>query len=631
MIPRLSAVTWARWLCGTAALAIIILLLVSKKPWDILASIGTPTKPQHFAAIYEWWAGLANAILFAGLALTAKWWLRPSPPPATPWLAPVPTPRWFWPLVLVAMAFTAFCGAQRLSHSLWDDEEKSLRSVILGEYRPDQNGRLKLREVKWETSLWNYKVPTNHHLQTLLSKASLSIWRAVTQPHGLQFSEPAVRFPSYLAGVLSLGALALLVKRLGFPRAAVVAAFLLALHPWHVRYAAEARGYIFTLLSAPLLLYFLLQAVENGRWRWWAAFGAAAFFTLYAYPGCLYLVVIANLAGLAAIFARNGFSPVALRQISRFLVVNIVAAMVYLQLMLPCIPQVMAYFQSDRALGVLSPRWHRNFGSHFLAGIPWNNSDNPVSGYPELQWTAAAHPVLFPILTALVLLLLLLGMARLVWARPRAVGWLMLPVLLLPGALIYLLARTKGQYLYEWYVLFALPGLVALAALGLDLAACAVARWHRLAAPILLILGVGTFALTTQPQRSRLLSHSLQPMRESVLLTRSTLDPYDPGQKEILTAGLNAFPAVYDINVIGLDSPQKLLDLAREADATGKPLFINYGNQIAAIVDSPRLVAMVEDDRFFEKSATLPGFDPSLTRFVRRYKPGSLAGTSPAP
>ena len=83
---------------------------------------------------------------------------------------------------------------------------------------------------------------------------------------------------------------------------------------------------------------------------------------------------------------------------------------------------------------------------------------------------------------------------------------------------------------------------------------------------------------------------------------------------------------VYDINVIGLDSAQNLIDLARQADATGQPLFVNYGNQIAAIVDAPELTALVEDDRYFEKTATLRGFDPSLTRFVRRYRPGTLAG-----
>ena len=40
----------------------------------------------------------------------------------------------------------------------------------------------------------------------------------------------------------------------------------------------------------------------------------------------------------------------------------------------------------------------------------------------------------------------------------------------------------------------------------------------------------------------------------------------------------------------------------------------------------PKLFAMIEDDRLFEKTAHIQGFDPTLTTFVRRYKPGSISG-----
>ena len=35
---------------------------------------------------------------------------------------------------------------------------------------------------------------------------------------------------------------------------------------------------------------------------------------------------------------------------------------------------------------------------------------------------------------------------------------------------------------------------------------------------------------------------------------------------------------------------------------------------------------MIEDDRLFEKTAHIQGFDPTLTTFVRRYKPGTISG-----
>src|SRR3546814_7784434 len=72
-----------------------------------------------------------------------------------------------------------------------------------------------------------------------------------------------------------------------FPSAGVVAAFLSALHPWHIRYASEARAYAFVLCLIPLVIYFFLRALEKGLWRWWAAFGTAEFFLMYSYPTCV--------------------------------------------------------------------------------------------------------------------------------------------------------------------------------------------------------------------------------------------------------------------------------------------------------------------------------------------------------
>ena len=115
------------------------------------------------------------------------------------------------------MTLTAFWGIQRIPQSLWDDEDSSLHRAVLGQYRRDKSGELKLRETTWETALWNYWKPANHQLQTVLSKACLESWQAVARPIGLQFSETAVRIPCLVAGVLSVGALALLLKRLGFP------------------------------------------------------------------------------------------------------------------------------------------------------------------------------------------------------------------------------------------------------------------------------------------------------------------------------------------------------------------------------------------------------------------------------
>lgn len=625
---HLTPLLIVRVLCFGGAATIGLILLLSKKPWEILAEVGTPTKLKHLVPVYEWWAAAFNTLLLLVLGGTARWWITTPPGQSAPSSACPPSPKWFWPLVALAMLTTAVLGTQRLNHSLWDDEEAAMRRAIAGKFRPDKSGEVRMDFVSWQETLWHYKLPTNHHLQSILSRISLDAWRTLTRPEGLQFSEPVTRFPGYLAGILSVGALALWVYKMGFPRAAVAAAFLLALHPWHIRYATEQRGYIFVLLLVPVLLFLLLKILESGRWRCWLAFGACGFGLMYAYPACVYFLATANLMLLAALVAREGFSQNGRIQIGRFLVANTLAAMVFLQLFLPCVPQLLTYLHTQTSQGVLGPRWHRNLGAHFLTGLPWNNSDAPTGGYPELQWLAEAHPVLFPSLVAAAVLFVGLGVIRL--AVVRGLGWVLLPILLLPGLFVYLQARSQGQYLYEWYLIFTLPGVIALFAIGLDGIAALGQRIRP--GPVLplafLTAAVAVFALATHAPRHRILSTSIQPMRESVLLTRPTLNPHDPRQNDILTGGFNSFPAVYDVHVIALESPETVRNIARLADATGRPFFVNYGNQLAARVDNPDLTSLVEDDRYFEKIATLPGFDPTLTRFVRRYRSGSL---SPGP
>src|SRR5690606_5671258 len=127
------------------------------------------------------------------LAATARSWFRPRPANLPAWLPARATPRWFWPLVAVAMALTAWFGLQRISFSVWDDEERSVRQNIVGEYRARGAAEREYRAAKWEDAFWNYRVPTNHQLQTLLSKASHTIWTRLSPDAPRHFQEPVLR------------------------------------------------------------------------------------------------------------------------------------------------------------------------------------------------------------------------------------------------------------------------------------------------------------------------------------------------------------------------------------------------------------------------------------------------------
>jgi hypothetical protein len=436
-----------------------------------------------------------------------------------------------------------------------------------------------------------------------------------------------MRIPVLGAALLSIVSLALLLRRLGFARAAVVAALLLAIHPWHVRYAIELRGYIFTLALFPLLLVLLLEALERRSWRWWIAYAFCGFCLLYANPVSFTALLVTNLAALIAILLRN-HEPDGWNQLARWLVVNLVAAMLYLQLMLPCLPQLAAYLETAVSKGLLTERWHRNFYSHLYTGIPWNNSDSPLTGVPEFKWIAENSPLLFGVAFWVAGTLLGIGLVRLLLKKP--VGWLVVAVFVIPGLITYGFARWKGNYLYEWYLIGSLPGLLAMVALGADAIAGRFQKLHTYAPPAILLTALLAYGLSTREARGWLLEHSIQPMKESVLHIRPNLDPYDPRQKEILTVRLNAPVRSYDPHAIPMDRVATLVATLRRADESNLPLYVNYGNLHSAAVDAPLLFRMIEDDRLFEKIATLPGYDPSLERFIRKYRPGAIE-TYPIP
>ena len=70
--------------------------------------------------------------------------------------------------------------------------------------------------------------------------------------------EWVVRIPAWLGGVGAVCMLGVLLRRVISPLAGVLAAWLFALHPWHIRFASEARGYSLMLCIIPIVLYFWL-------------------------------------------------------------------------------------------------------------------------------------------------------------------------------------------------------------------------------------------------------------------------------------------------------------------------------------------------------------------------------------
>lgn len=128
------------------------------------------------------------------------------------------------------------------------------------------------------TSIFQYYLSYPGPLTFLLGHAALRILGDVP----LEF---ALRWPSTIASVLCLAVFFVLAYRYAGGAGALVGMLLLAVAPYQVWYAQEARFYAWSTLLALLGTYALVRALdEPPRNRYWLVFGLANVANLYNQP-----------------------------------------------------------------------------------------------------------------------------------------------------------------------------------------------------------------------------------------------------------------------------------------------------------------------------------------------------------
>ncbi|MEX1119964.1 MAG: hypothetical protein WEB60_14350 [Terrimicrobiaceae bacterium] len=599
--------------CIALGLIIFGSLIFLRKPWEIPpeAWSGRPS----VAVCLEggiWWAALTNAGLLILLGLAAPFWNHPLP--TTPVLKRPEVPRWFWIAVGIAMLTSGAMNAPRLGVGFWDDEEYSVRRSIAGTFREQKNDTLKFRTVKWRDTIWYYAKPNNHMLNSALARASNDIWKTITTPQGLPYSEVAIRLPAFLAGVSSLGAMAWLLLRLGYPGAGALAAWLLAIHPWHARFVPEARGYAFVFLILPLCCLFALNASQSGRWRWWIAYGVGQFLLMAAWPGSVEFLIFLNAGVLGLVLHTN--KTIRWISLRRFVISCLVAGMATLLLLAPCVPQFIKFSQEMQSDG-LTNTWFINVASRFLTGFSWTIPGAAPSTYPNASHLFQHLGFFAWVMMALAAGGLLLGILRLVGRGTPGIYFL--PLFLLSAPLFLAVGVAKNLYLLEWYVVGALPGLVALVAIGLTCPMALVAVRSRMAATVGALALCGMFLGFQWNFLSVLHTRPISPIRESVLLTRPDLNPHTKENQHILTAGLLALPWVYDPRCQSIKTMDELLELMKTARDSRRPLFINQSYTNIARQTKPEVIALLFDSSQFEH-IPLIGIEPMFDRDVFIYR-----------
>jgi hypothetical protein len=601
---------------------IAIYLLFAPKPWAVEAPTEKVPYTYHVATM-SWWGGLMALGGCGLLALTVPWWTRAlpagqlRPDEAQRAEAAARTPRWFWPLVAVPMIATAVMGAQRLHFSMWDDEIYTLRRFVVGDYREKDDGTARFREMGLGHTLHDYRKPNNHILHNLLARVSTGIWKLFRDKSGPPFSEAALRFPAYLFGIASVGALAWLLKELGLARAGVWAAFLLAAHPWHVRYASEGRGYSMVLFFLPVIAVFWLRAMRTAAWRWWIALAAVEFALLYTFPAALYSLVFLNLGTLLLLLWRRPLDIAPAVPLGRWLASSTVAGLAFIWLFLPCVPQIKAYVSGNGVMVGMGWPWVQSYASHLFAGVSWFRSKDPVSHHPELYKMATAQPELFILLVTAAAIFFLLGMFRLL--SRGGLSTVVAVSLTLPAVLAFWVSQRGNVYLFEWYLLYLLIGTVALMACGLDL----LSTRHAVVPAVLLALFLAGYFLLVQDAHRWLLTKPIQPLREAAMSARGTILPNYAGYDKVVTTG---WPLdVYDPHGRDLGTYEEFVALVRECDQRGADLYVHFGYPTMAVEADPEVFRLATQSDCFEVVADLPGFDPSLDRVVCKYRRGSMA------
>lgn len=612
----------SRWRLLFAGIVILwaLYLLIAPKPWTI--DLEGKHRVLNYWMVYSWVAAAVGIFAAAFLWIVSPWWAGKSLQSVTNLL---PAPRWFWPLVAVAMIFQIVFSIPRMDDGLWDDEEYNVRKSILGSYKLREGDEpVKFRTLDWSSTALEYREPNNHVLNSLLSRSVHDLYRAVSGAGGLPFTEWPMRVIAFVAGVLSIASIAWMLLVFGMPRAGVLAAFLACLHPWYLRYTSECRGYAFALLLFPVILALWHRSVFRGSWRAWMAMGAAQLAMVYAYPGTLFILVVMNvLAVPVLIFQRDSATPV-LVNTGRWFCTNTITAIAAMPLLFPLLPQMNKYlqFHSEMAFVVGWP-WIWNTINFFLCGTAWTRGSTASVAYPEILHTFGSYLWVYWVFMALVVVFLVAGILR--FSKFGPLGWAAVVTILLPPVMTFLLFQIKTQILYESYVIYALPGTLALVAAGMVwlFEKLPLGRSRPLMVWAQIALFVAAYALLTQPTRGWMMNNPLQQLPESVVACRGTLDPADSSNDHILTGSFCIPPYLYDPKMIRLDSTQEFVDFLRKADAENRPMFINIGMPWAARDYSPAMWALLNDPALFESPSVFRGWDSGLDRMVFKFRPGS--------
>lgn len=457
-----SAARWLTWILAGGALLFWLAVITTGKDWrdalHILEGDAKVKSQDRVIAYAHWglyWGCMVNAVLCTALAATARWWAAAVRPGQAVEVSRVSRIGW-----VALFAILVLAGAVRwlrLDLSLYNDEAHNFRRYFSGYFQQRSDGTTRWREPSWGETLWLNQVGNNSTPFSVSARLSHAAALRLTGAPVGTVHELGLRFPSWVAGLATLLMVWALLRRL-FPDSGACwwGMLLLGLHPWHVRYSSEARGYAFMMLGVALCLYFALRAWQENRWRWWVTMGLAQFFALWSFSGTLYYLAAFNGLFLLGWTWRVWKCRLGWGQLFGPLFGMVVGAMCAVPLLLPMLPQLLKALKTNISIhGHMGLGWWQDLAGCLVAGVRWVDSDpgNPVN--LALGRFLAQQPVIWAGVGSVVLLVVF---GSVVLFRAGGVA----RVILLAGPLAvfggWVAMGRQGNFIHLWYLLHVLPG-----------------------------------------------------------------------------------------------------------------------------------------------------------------------------
>ncbi len=479
------------WYVIVSALLVTVAIVILRKmehPWEGMTAkrirLDRPWMAADYGRYWGFWIGLGTTILVAAVTIASRWWWSWAHPPDARLRTERTTSfhRHTWLALAGILLLAAWIRVPQLNRPILRDEQDTLRYHIHGYHFYDQKneGRFTFHRVTWAEAAFGNEIGNNPVLMSVASKAALELWQEVAGAGDERFSRIAVRLPPLLAGLLSIATLAWCVLGFASRRVALLAALVAAIHPLHIEYCEQARGYAFVMLGATLTLGGAIRALRDSRWRHWIALVGGSAMMLYAYLGSLFFVAPLALAvvgivavrGWRAVRSRSEIEILAARRDAvRLVVTGLIGVGLYLVLALPSVICFWEHREKFPWKFTPSAQWWLVFWTEYASGrlfqLPHAPNGETVP-LPELiEAFVKPHPLLWlGIFVASALTLT--GLVR-VWRKStHHVALLVGIAFLAPFLQIAVHGLFTHMVLFFFYLIYWLPVVIGLEAWGAD-------------------------------------------------------------------------------------------------------------------------------------------------------------------